>query len=380
VARRALLALLVAACHAQHDAPREMPIARDARPSASAADAVDGRVTRAVPDTPATELVRKLIAQPPARMSELEALVGPIGMSFRSEDHENMGMLIRPRGNAAEFSALVPRLSVRYAWDKYHQDPNRPRDVPLRELFLEIRGDAGEAEQLLRQRFGAPRTVVQKLASRDSLPASSTAEGGAAAIDDAPSVTYLAFHPFYLERSTPADRFRLTWYAEVPRFAIPEPDPKARAAWLRALAHQIATAKSVDDIDAFCKTAPAAAGIEITGTLNTTANPYGLPAKDPRDYWIKLVPPVRANVVVDSFGWAPAVGVSHDVHMSSWHVERRGAGWLPVTGADAQWQVQASLAGWPSGPQMAGSHGPNPAYEIGEHDEIGALAIQPRFK
>jgi len=311
-----------------------------------------------VPDTPATQLVRSLVERRPTRMSELEAIVGPIQMSFRSEDHENMGSLRRPRDFHGEFTPLVPSLRVEYWFDRYHQDPRRPRDVGLETFTLEVRGDAALAEQILRDKLGAPRAV---------------ADG---------TTRYAAFHPFYVARDpAAADRFRIAWYAEVPRFAIPEPDPQARAAWLRELARRIATAHSIDEVDAFCRAAPADAGIEIVGTLNRTANTYGLPAKDPRDYRIKLVPPVRATLLAEAFAWGPIVGVSHDVHMSSWHIERRDDTWYPISGAAAQWQLEAGFTQFPSGgPAKRGSAGPSGAHAVDADDEIGSFAIRPRFK
>jgi hypothetical protein len=311
-----------------------------------------------IPDTPATQLVRRLVERRPALMSELEAVVGPIAMSFRDEDHENMGWLSRPRDGKGEFTPLVPRLDVRYQFDMYHETPSRPRDVGLETYTLEVRGDAAVAEQILRDQLGAPRTVVDG------------------------STSYAAVHPFYVARDRGAkDRFRISWYAEVPRFAIPEPDPQARAAWLRALARRIATARSIDEVDAFCRGAPAVAGIKIEGTLNSTANPYGRPTKDPRDYWLTFVPPVRATVVATAFEWGPIVGVSHDVHMSSWHVERRADSWLPTAGADLQWQVRASFAGHPRGDSVKrGRSGPFDAHAVDVDDELSSLAIEPRFK
>jgi hypothetical protein len=300
---------------------------------------------------PAAALVRSLVEKRPRRLSELEAIVGPIAMSFEMKDHENMGSLRRPRGGSGDFTALVPRLDVRYAFDIHHQEPTRKRDVGLEDYTLEVRGDAAVAQQILTEKLGAPRTVSDGATS------------------------YSAHHPFYLAQSAP-DRFRIAFHAAVPRFAIPVPDANARAAWLASLARRIASAQSVDEIDAFCKVAPKDAGIEIVGTLNRSANPYGLPAKDPRDYWIKLVPPVRADVIATAFGWGQIVGVSHDVHMSSWHVEQRTGTWLPISGAAEQWQIKASFAKLPTG----GSSTRRSAREVGTNDEIDSLAIAPRFK
>jgi hypothetical protein len=314
-----------------------------------------------VPDTPAAQLVLRLVERRPRRMSELEAIVGPIAMSFRDEDLENMGRLQRPRDSRdpkAEFTALVPRLHVDYGFDMYHETPSRPRDVGLETFTLVVRGDAAAAEQILRDKLGPPRVLVRG------------------------SARYAAFHPFYITRDPQeTDRFQLSWYAEVPRFAIPEPDPQLRAAWLRELARRISTARSIDEVDAFCKAAPADAGIEITGTLNRTANPHGRPTLDPRDYWIKFVPPLRATVLADAFEWGAIVGVSTDVHLSSWHIERRADSWLPTTGATAQWEVRASFATSPSGgsAKLGGAHRRS-AREVDREDELYSLSIGPRFK
>jgi hypothetical protein len=347
--------LAVIACNASGRAGRAPRPVAESTPQGGG---VAGGVAVTVPDTPATQLVRSLVERRPARMSALEAIVGPIAMSFRDEDDENMGWLDRPRDGTGEFTALVPRLRIEYRFDMYHERRTRPRDVGLETFTLEVRGDAAHAEQILRDKLGAPRTV---------------ADG---------ATSYAAFHPFYVARDPRAtDRFRISWYAQVPRFAIPVPDPQARAAWLRALAQRIATAQSVDEVAAFCKAAPAAAGIEIVGTLNSTANPHGRPAKDPRDYWIKLVPPVRATVVAAAFGWGSIVGVTHDVHMSSWHVERQADTWLPLTGANIQWEIKATFTAHPGGdPVQHGRASRFGARTVGVDDELSSLAIGPRFK
>lgn len=313
---------------------------------------------RTRPDSPAAALVRRLVDNPPYRMSALEAIVGPIGMSFRNDDNENMGYLRRPRDStsAAEFTPLVPRLLVDYHWDMYHQRPTEPRDVSLESFTLEVRGDLAAAEQILRDKYGAPRTVNDR------------------------GTQYAAFHPFYLASHARSDRFTLVWYGAVPRFAIPEPDATTRAAWLRALSQRIATANTVDEIDVFCKNAPRDAGIEIVGTLNSTANPYGRPTKDARDYWLRFVPPVRAKVLAGAFNWGTIIGVTHDVHMSSWHAARRADTWLPISGAQAQWEIDAGFTRSPSGGSVARGTSKFGGNAVTDEDEIGSLAIRPRFK
>lgn len=355
------LVLALVACNGggkpadQDTAPRVASAAPTA-PADAATSGTAPMTNTAPPDSPAVDLVRRLVAKPPTRMSELEAIVGPIDMSFKRGDHDNMGHLTRPRlGASGEFTPLVPRLTVNYHWDKHHQDPSKPRDVSFEDFSLEVRGDAAHAEQILQGKHGAPQRVVDG------------------------RTTYAAYHPFYLTRDTgAADRFRIVWYDEVPRFAIPVPDPQARTAWLKQLAQRIATARSVDEIDAFCKAAPAAAGIKLTGTLNNTANPYGRPTQDARDYWISFVPPVRAKVLAGAFGWGPIVGVTHDVHMSSWHVERQADSWYPTSGADAQWQIDAGFSRAPGGGRV--KRGTGDATGVTDDDELRTLSVQPRFK
>jgi hypothetical protein len=358
-----LLLLAVVACHERPQARPDPSPDRIVGATKDAAVAGDAAVTVRRPDSPVGDLVKRLIARPPQQMSDLEASVGPIQMSFSNADHDNMGFLDRPRGSKGEFSTLVPRLSVRYGWDMYHQDPTRPRDVSITELRLEIRGDPHDAEQVLRDHFGAPRTVVDKT-------------------DATSGVSYAAFDPFYLALDPGnAGTFQLLWYATMPRFAIPDPDPAKRVAWLKSFEQRLATAKSVDEINMFCQAAPPDAGIKITGTLNTTANSYGLPAKDGRDFWIELYPPVRATVLADAFHWSPVIAVSHDVHMSSWHLERRDGNWLPLTGADTQWEIEASLTEHPhDSTAIKKRSAAEGAHPIAADDEISHFAIRPRFK
>lgn len=124
-------------------------------------------------------------------------------------------------------------------------------------------------------------------------------------------------------------------------------------------------------------------GIEIVGTLNSSLNPvaeFKFPSPDARDYWIRFVPPVGASTLVEAFGWDPAVGVSYDVHMSSWHIERRGARGRPVSGALHHWAVDAHLAGRPSGPPEPEADGPCTPMRVGQGDEVTRLALQPRFR
>ena len=314
----------------------------------------------------AAALVARLV-EGPGWLSELEAIVGPIRMSFRSEDNENMGFLSRPAiGAAGEFSSLIPRLSVRYAWDSHHEEPTRPRDVRLLEYTLHLRGDRAAVERVLLDRFGKPVVV-------DGPGAGATAAAAA----------YTSFHPFYVVDSAVTD-VALTWFATVPAFAIPVPDLDARRRWLTDLAAHLATAGTVDEIDSFCRTAPAEVGIEVHGSRNQGLNPYAefdFPLADTRDCSLALAPPVPALVLADAFGWAPAVGVSHDVHMSSWHLERRGAGWLPITGALQHWEVVARLVRMPSGPpDPEPARGPSRPLTVAEDDEVADLTIRPRFR
>lgn len=313
-------------------------------------------------------LVTRLLEQP-RRLSELEAIIGEIDMSFRPEDLENMGFLSRPRlGQGGEFSPLVPRLSITYAWDRYHVDPTRRRDVELTEYTLHLRADRPAVERVLHERCGEPRIVADSLRH----PSGSLS-----------TTSYAAFHPFYVADSMPGT-IMLRWFAAVPGFAIPEPDDEMRRVWLIDLSARIEAAHSVDEIDAFCRSAPQPVGIEAVGTLNSTLNPsaaFTFPSPDARDYWIRFVPPVAAGMLIEAFGWGRVVGVSYDVHQSSWHVEGRGTRGRPVSGALHHWEIHAHLAGRPTGPpEPEASPGPSTPLGIGHGDEVTDVAIQPRLR
>jgi hypothetical protein len=318
-------------------------------------------------ETDPIQFVNALANDPPTYLSRLGRIVGDVEMSFRSEDGENTGFLRRPSEHRrGHLSPLVESLWIRYAFDWYHSDPTRPRDVQLLEYSVVIRCDRAVVESVLAQRFGPPHPVVDDQEVQGKR---------------APR-KYASYHPFYIDQSD-APRTILTWHAEVPRFAIPVPDPEVRRAWLGELRRRIETATTVDELDAFCKATMTGAGIEITGTLNRTFNRYAefkSPSTDGRDYWIRFQPPLPARLLVDVFDWTPAVGVSHDVHMSSWHVERRGDGWRPLGGAHLHWEIDARLSAWPSGPPETGARFARPARGIGDSDEVTTLAVQPRFR
>jgi hypothetical protein len=307
-------------------------------------------------------LVTALATVQPAYLSRLEAIIGPIQMSFRDEHQENRGYLSRPSPHRpGEIHPAIARLSIRYRWDMYHQDPRRQRDVALEEYTLVMPVDRALVERVLGEQFGAPRQILHTL--------------------EGVTFDYAGYHPFYVTGGGDHAMI-LEWHAEVPRFAIPVPEEGERLHWLGELRRRIESATSVDEIEAFCKAAPEAAGVQPEGTLNTKLNPraaFKSPTGDGRDYWIRFMPPVRATQLAEVFGWLPAIGVSHDIHMSSWHVERAGDGWLPSSGALQHWQLRAQLAAWPSGPEQPGG-GMKVSHAIGADDEVTHLAIQPRYQ
>jgi hypothetical protein len=299
----------------------------------------------------AARLVAQLIAlgaaEPPTPLSRLEAIIGPVAMSFARDDHENMGSLSRP-----QFSSLIPHLHIDYAFDMYHERPERPRDVQLLNYALHVRGDRGAVEALLTARFGAPRHVATDHRA------------------------YAAYDPFYVADGH-GDTFILEWHERQPRWAIPVPDASARTAWLEGLRDRIATAHTVDELDAYCRPGAASAGVELIGTLNTGLNRYAeftFPHADTRDYHLRFTPPVRAQHLAAVFGWHPAVGHTGDVHMSVWELRRRDDNWHPISGALQHWEVVARLGGWPQGEQVGGAH------LIGDRDEVVTLSIGPRFR
>ena len=317
-------------------------------------------------ETDPERLATALVSRPPSYLSQFERIVGPIKLSFRDEHHENIGFLRRPADHRPDpVSPIIQWLSVRYAFDVYHEDRRRERDVALLEYTLALRCDRAMIERVLGRHFGSPRFVFEE---REALGKTTRSE-------------YAVYHPFYVD-VTADRRPNLQWHADMPRFAIPVPDETARRAWLGELRRCCEGAMNIDEIDAFCRTAPAHAGITIAGTLNSTFNPYAefRPAtSDARDYSLRLVPPIRAKVLAEIFGWGDVIGSSHDVHMSSWHIEPRGRNWLPVTGALQHWEIEAMLTSWPSGPSEPAFRG-NVAHAIGDADEVRVFAIRPRFR
>ena len=305
----------------------------------------------------AAQLVARLIATPPTLLSQLEAIVGPVAMSFAREDQENMGFLWRPRLaiDDGEFSSLIPRLSVRYAYDMYHERPERPRDVRLLDYVLHVQGDRRAVEALLAARFGGPRHVASE------------------------HQAYAAYHPFYVADGH-RGAFILEWYAQQPRWAIPVPDASTQTAWLEGLRDRIATARTIDEIEAYCRPGAASAGVEITGTLNTGLNRYAdfaFPHDDARDYHLRFKPPIRAQHLAAVFDWHPAVGHSGDVHMSMWEIWRRGDRWYPISGALQHWALHAVLDGWPHGDEIEDARGTR---LVSDQDEVIGLSIRPRFR
>jgi hypothetical protein len=302
----------------------------------------------------AAQLLAQLIARPPARLSQLEAIIGPVAMSFADEDLENMGSLSRPRASVSgegEFSSLIPFLHVRYAFDIYHETRDRPRDVELLDYGLHVRGDRRAVEALLAESFGAPRHVASEYRA------------------------YAAYHPFYVADDQP-DVFILEWHARQPRWALPVPDAGTRATWLAELADRIATARTIDEIEAYCRPAAASAGVEIAGTRNTRPSRIAesFPHDDTRDYHLRFKPPVSAEHLAAVFGWHPAVGHSRDVHMSTWEIRRRGDRRYPISGALQQWELRAVLGGWPHGDWVEDGN----EKWVGDQDEVIALSIHPR--
>ncbi|MFI5908511.1 hypothetical protein [Dactylosporangium sp. NPDC051541] len=280
----------------------------------------------------AAQLVARLIDAPPVRLSDLEAVIGPVAMSFDPADRENMGSLSRPG-----FSALIPRLHVDYRFDVYHDDPERPRDVELRSCTLHVRGDGRAAEAVLEARFGAARAVANEYRP------------------------YAVYQPFYLWAVPPENgTFVVEWHAEPPRWALPVPAAAARTGWLEGLRDRIAGARTFAEIEAYCTRPAPGAGIEIAGR---------------GDCVVRFAPPVNARHFATVFGWLPAIGQARGVHMDSWELRRRGEGRPPVGGALRQWELSAELGGRPSGDRIEDAYG---QAMIGPEDEVVTFSIRAR--
>jgi hypothetical protein len=282
----------------------------------------------------------------PATVAQLEAALA-ITLDGIAIEGADLGYVMLPVDDDQPLSRAVAWISIEYAWDRYHQHPLRSiaelRRAQLLSYTVGLTVDASACRARLEQRFGAPGRVKH---------------------DDR---EYSRFGPFFLY-SRAGDSFSLSWYARTPDWAV-RADDDARLAWIRQLIAALSSAATGHEVDAVVGGAPAEAGVVRSG----------LEASDDRISF-ELKPPMRAQELVAAFGWANTIGMSRDVHMSSWTIAE-------VIGADEYrlqtraprhgcWSVEAFLVRRPTGgacPECrAGGIG---QHRLGEGDAVRSVRL-----
>jgi hypothetical protein len=136
------------------------------------------------------------------------------------------------------------------------------------------------------------------------------------------------YGPFFLSRGV-GGRFNLEWYATEPDWAMPPADPEQRLAELRAL-------------------------VADGG-------------------YLALEPPMPAIECAGALGRPDAIGVSTDVHMSHWVLAEPDGERLRIGGR----AVEATIGGWPSGPEVSGVSIPaGAAHHLGDDDVVRWVRIE----
>ncbi|HEV8581020.1 MAG TPA: hypothetical protein VGX68_18295 [Thermoanaerobaculia bacterium] len=149
----------------------------------------------AKPENP-VDVVAALVEKPPAVLSELEKIAGPLHRD-PAKWEDAVGPLHRISPGPA-----VARADVELAIDPFHQDPREVRDPSLEQWDLDFVAGRDACRRLLEKRF--PRPHVLRAAGR----------------------RVLRFGDFYFSDLDVEDGFRLSWYRSEPLFAIPERSAK----------------------------------------------------------------------------------------------------------------------------------------------------------
>ncbi|HSK02274.1 MAG TPA: hypothetical protein VK932_13575 [Kofleriaceae bacterium] len=279
--------------------------------------------------------VERLLDRPPSCLSELERHVGRLDVDFAGG--EGFGHLVRPDRRTppsrAGLRAGVTHLEASFYFDMYHERPERPREMQLRSLALDL--DTGHATlaRMLERRFGRGRTVAR---------------------GDVVHAEHGAW--FYLSANPDASA-RLQWEHVRPEWALPPVAPSSREEILATVVDRVVYETTEGPLAAAIEPLAAAAGAAVTRLISG-----GLA--------IDFRPGLPLAMVVAAFRWEEPIAWSGDVHRSSWAVAPRSAvqsrPWLPILGC---WQIEAQLDGWPRGPGRAqlpelDVFGPSPSYDL----------------
>jgi hypothetical protein len=256
----------------------------------------------------------------------------------------NVLQLVTERLLTDLFSDTVHRVSVQFAWDMYHELPDRYRDPSLLDYRLTLPGESTAAEALLAEHFGPGRPVVETTPSSERRR------------------RWLAFEPFYLaqEPSSPG-AVTIDWYDRKPEFAYDKPDEEVRGKFLELLAGFLAGCDAHEALVAFFQSPPSAAGIKITGPLNDD------------DFWFSLKPPMDALAFARCLRVAAPYGATGDVHMSQWSIREGADGVPPRIG---RWEVEATLEHWP---RLLADHRSEDEYDLRtcKPNRVTHVAVRP---
>lgn len=268
-----------------------------------------------------------IIKWDPDQLSRLEYFLGPFDIDWAGG--EAFGSIFRPPLIGAprgEVRAEVKRMQVALAIDIYHQDPRRPADHRVSSLELDLDVGYATVGHMLAARFASPRPLIH--GERE----------------------YIEYGTYYLSLAEDASA-QLAWFADRPEWAIPARAPGGLDHLLGVLMDRLITDDQPRAILAALEAVVANTGCELRS-----------------DHGVRLIfnPPIELATVVGALRLEDPTASSHDVHMSSWHVEVDGD--APRIGA---WALDINLEGWPRGPEGSqlperGRAGPSPRVDLAD--------------
>ncbi len=233
-----------------------------------------------------------------------------------------------PKLHQPPLSETVRRLSASFYWDMYHEQPCRTladaRRRSLSEFNVAFQSDWGACAVRLHQRYGAPNAVAQRFEAR--------------------VFAYVAYGPFFAA-PLPNGAFSLTYHKKIPDWALPPVDVSSKEHFLRSFGDALSNAQGHSDALAAASLPPPRSGVLVHGPSSY------------EDFRLELAPAMPALELARIWGWQDAIGVSLDVHMSSWTVKlvsRSARGLSTLMPTFGRWEVEARLEGWPSGEQVEG--------------------------
>lgn len=285
--------------------------------------------------TDVARLLPNLLAVP----SNIGALEQAIGLRFDEGDvaGNDMGGFTARTVPAGD----VLGLSVKYAWDMYHESLAASIDAlrAKRVLDFTVRLARGRSlvEGTLRERFGAPRTIAAH-----------------------------RVYGLWLVDEQDGDACALAHYDKLPDWAVATADSGARERFLIELANVTAAEATLDAVRTRLGAPPPATGMVMHAT----------------DLAFELVPPIAAIELARILAWPNAIGQSTDVHQSSWRIKlvRSEGAYGPVTVPPiyGRFDVDAQLRSRPTGGTVPGHQGgPVGREQLGPDDLVGHLRLEP---